>query len=267
MKNLISIFIVLMVSTSLFAQINQMNIRKTDGSLYTIPISEVDSIYYNEHIFQCGETITDFDGNVYNTVEIFGQCWMKENLNVTHYANGNAILLVEDSASWSELAPNNIDGAYCYYNNDENNEGETYGALYTWAAAMGGYGASSSATPSGVQGICPTGWHIPSDDEWRNLVDSLGGESIAGGELKDTVLWDSPNTGANNSTGFSALPGGIRGYHDSTFEFLGGNSYWWCATETDNMGAWFHYLSYLGPQYGRYPAGKNVAMSVRCLKD
>ena len=118
-------------------------------------------------------TLVDYDGNFYQTVQIGNQVWMTENLKVTHYADGTTIPLVTDNTAWGNLDDNNTDKAYCYYNNDANGEGDIYGTLYTWAAAMNG-ASSSSANPSGVQGVCPTGWHLPSNAEWTELTDYLG---------------------------------------------------------------------------------------------
>jgi uncharacterized protein (TIGR02145 family) len=108
---------------------------------------------------------------------------------------------------------------------------QTYGVLYNWPAAMAGM-TSSSSNPSRVQGVCPTGWHLPSDAEWTELIDYLGGGEVAGGKLKETgtTHWESPNTGATNETGFTALPGGFRNY-DGNFLNIGYNGLWWSATE------------------------------------
>lgn len=104
------------------------------------------------------------------------------------------IPLVTDNTQWDNLGDNSTDKAYCYYNNNANNEADTYGALYTLAAATNG--TTSSTNPSGVQGVCPAGWHLPSDEEWTELTDYLGEESVAGGKLKETgtTHWISPNT-------------------------------------------------------------------------
>jgi len=145
-------------------------------------------------------TMTDIDGNVYETVTIGTQVWMAENLKVTHYRNGNTILHIIDWFSWFTLT-----GAYCEYDNDVNNVA-VYGRLYNW------YAVNDSRY------IAPVGWHVPSDAEWLTLVDYLGGDTVADGKMKEigTTHWVSPNTGATNESGFSALPGGYRDY--------GGNS-------------------------------------------
>lgn len=141
----------------------------------------------------CPPTVTDYDGNVYQTVLIGDQCWMMENLKVTHYRNGDPIPHVTDGVTWGNLTS----GAYCNYNNDEGNVA-TYGRLYNW------YAVDDS------RNIAPAGWHVPSDAEWQTLVDYLGGDAVAGGKMKEagTTHWASPNTGATNESGFTALPGG-----------------------------------------------------------
>ena len=121
------------------------------------------------------------------------------------------------------------DKAYCWYDDDIENK-NTYGALYTWAGAMN-CSASSALTPSGVQGVCPTGWHLPSDDEWASLITSSGGINIAGAKLKESgsVHWISPNYEATNETGFTALPGGRRNHLGYCFE-IRNFGYWWSST-------------------------------------
>ena len=212
-----------------------------------------------------GIIVTDYDGNVYSTVKIGNQVWMKENLKTTHYANGTAIPLVTDNTAWANLGDNNTDDAYCYYNNDANSE---YGALYTWAAAMNGTG-SSIANPSGVQGVCPAGWHLPSDAEWTELNDYLGGTSVAGGKLKETgtTHWNSPNTGATDESGFSALPGGIRHHNNGSFNSIYQGGACFSTTEVSGTNTWSHELSYSSAEAFRYNINKSYGCSVRCLRD
>ena len=164
----------------------------------------------------------DYDGNKYQAIKIGNQWWMAENLKTTHFANGTEITLVESNSAWDALGYD--DKAYCYYNNNENGEVSTYGSLYTWAAAMNGT-TSSDNNPSGVQGVCPSGWHFPSDDEWKQLEIHLGmsqadaddfgwrgtneGSKLAG----NASLWDDgdlENDAAFGTSGFKALPGGNR---------------------------------------------------------
>ena len=206
-------------------------------------------------------SVTDFDGNNYNVVFIGNQVWMKENLKVTHYEDGTAIPHITDNTEWGNLGDNSTDKAYCYYNNNANNEADTYGALYTYAAAVNGVD-TTSAKPSGVQGACPAGWHVPSEAEWTELVDYLGDYTIAGGKLKEkgTTHWRSPNVGATNSTGFSALPGGYRYYNYST-TLLGNEGFWWSATA--NSRTISHHMAYAWISGGK----KSMGYSVRCVMD
>ena len=160
--------------------------------------------------------VRDIDNNLYRTVTIGTQEWMAENLRVTHFNNGDKIPHYPLDKVWGQ-SNNGSQPAYCWY---ENNDAHAYlyGALYNW------YAVDSLA--NGGRNVCPTGWHIPSEDEWTTLIDALGGPSIAGGPMKatgrlDSVtgLWVVPNTGATNSSGFSAIGGGARA-HDSTGPFF-----------------------------------------------
>ena len=143
----------------------------------------------------------------------------------------------------------------------------TYGVLYNWPAAMSG-AASSSADPSGVQGICPTGWHLPSDAEWTTLTTYLGGESVAGGKMKEAgeSHWTSPNTGATNESGFTALPGGYR-YLSGTFLNVGSYGSWWSSTQSNTDSAWYRSLLYYYSRVNRNYYNKEYGFSVRCLRD
>jgi uncharacterized protein (TIGR02145 family) len=174
-----------------------------------------------------GGTVTDIDGNVYHTVTIGTQTWMVENLKTTHYRDGEAIPYVTDSAIWNGLST----PAYCFYNNDAVANKATYGALYNW------YTASSPK-------LCPVGWHVPTDAEWTTLMTYLGGQIVAGGKLKEqgTAHWNSPNTGADNSTGFTAVPGGCRTMGLIQFYEIGTFGYWWSSTETSAKFAWYRYI-------------------------
>jgi uncharacterized protein (TIGR02145 family) len=222
--------------------------------------------------FSCGEdkttnpaggtSVTDIDGNVYYTVTIGVQVWMAENLKVTRYRNGDAIPDVTDGADWD-----NRSGAYCNYDNDPNNV-PTYGRLYNW------YAVGDS------RNIAPAGWHVPSDAEWEQLEMYLGmsqSEADAegwsgtdeGGKMKEsgTAHWESPNTGANNQSGFSALPGGYR-YENGDFDYLGYYAYFWSITEDSGYLAWYRGLSYNYSQIYRYHGyDKRSGLSVRCVKD
>src|SRR5574344_601553 len=166
------------------------------------------------------------DNQTYRIVTIGSQTWMAENLKYLPSVVG--------PRTGSKTTPH----YYVYgYNGTNVTDAKatanynTYGVLYNWPAAMNG-AASSTTNPSGIQGVCPAGWHLPSDAEWTELTDYLGGASVAGGKLKETgtTHWNSPNTGATNETGFTALPGGCRN-SDGAFYSVGDLGYWWCATE------------------------------------
>lgn len=172
--------------------------------------------------------VTDVDGNIYSTVRIGKQIWLAENLRTTRYSDGTKIPLVEDAKKWANLS--NTDKAYCYYGNAKYSDVRC-GILYTWAAATKGEGYSTR-NPSGIQGVCPDGWHIPSSDEWIQLYTFLGGAKVAGGKMKEANLisWLTPNTGATNSSGFTALSTGYRGY-DGRFFCKGLVANYWSTTE------------------------------------
>ncbi|MBT7396827.1 MAG: hypothetical protein HN778_18510 [Prolixibacteraceae bacterium] len=185
------------------------------------------------------------DNQEYKWVELGNQIWMAENLNVYRL-----------SGSW-------------YYNNDSASYSSVYGRLYDWATVMNGE-VSSSANPSGVQGICPAGWHLPSDAEWTELSDYAGGESVAGGKLKETGTshWISPNIGATNETGFSGLPGGFCYYWEFiSFSSITQYGVWWSATEHSAPFAWRRTLTddYAGVIRGY--DDKEWCLSVRCVRD
>jgi uncharacterized protein (TIGR02145 family) len=194
----------------------------------------------------------DYDGNVYDMVSIGTQVWMKQNLKTTHYKNGTAIAYPStDNTAWS----NNTSGAYAWYNNDAATYKSTYGALYNWYAVNTG-------------NLCPTGWHVPTDAEWTTLTTYLGGEVIAGGKLKEAGLahWNSPNTAATNETGFTALPGGGRGYGWEC-NYLGSNGYLWSSTLNYSTFAWCRSVYYNISYADRTTTYKWNGFSVRCLRD
>jgi uncharacterized protein (TIGR02145 family) len=204
------------------------------------------------------------DSNHYDVVKIGNQIWMAENL--AYLPNVNQV------ADGSEDAP----GSYYYvYDYDGINVAEakatanytTYGVLYNWTAAIDGE-ASSATNPSGVQGVCPAGWHLSSDAEWTELTEYLGGLADAGGKLKEngTTHWLTPNTGASNETGFTALPGGSR-RNDSLFGAIGGYGFWWSATEGDATSAWVRYMYYESGSVSRNFGLIERGFSVRCVRD
>ena len=188
-------------------------------------------------------------GEEFKSVKIGNQVWMAENLNLDHYRNGDPIPEVKDAEKWSQLNS----GAWCYYNNDIAN-GKVYGKLYNWYAV------------NDERGLCPNGWHVPSDDELIVLENYLGGDEVAGGKMKSSTGWNAPNTGATNSSGFTGLPGGYRSY-DGTYYGVGANGIWWSSTEGDSTSAWYRKLSYsLSDVYRNYTSKQN-GFSVRCVRD
>jgi uncharacterized protein (TIGR02145 family) len=197
------------------------------------------------------EGLKDIDGNVYKTVKIGEQVWMSENLKVTKYNDGTEIPLVEGKEAWEALSS----AGYCWYNNDYNTYGKVYGALYNWWVV-------------GTGKLCPTGWHVPTDAELTALVDFAGGEWVAGGKLKETGLkhWLSPNDGASDEFGFTALPGGAR-TGIGTSDFLGTDGHWWSSSEDGTYTAWLYYMSHMAPGVYRILPMKYYGVSVRCLKD
>jgi len=208
-------------------------------------------------------TVTDIDGNVYQTVVIGAQEWMAENLKVTHYRNGDALPNVTAGNAWGALTT----GAYCEYDNDVNNVA-TYGRLYNWYAMSDG------------RNIAPAGWHVPSDAEWKQLEMTLGmsqaqADSISwrgapvGGKLKDAGVthWRAPNTGATNESGFSALPGGDRAYVFGIYYDMGSYAQFWSSTELNSGNAWDRYLNYNFSYIYRYYHDKFSGFSVRCVSD
>ena len=210
--------------------------------------------------FTCGtSTITDVDGNTYNTVSIGTQCWMSENLRVTKYRGVGTPLIPLDASggavgttggeTWSGLST----GARTVYAHDNNNL-TTYGYLYNWFAV------------NDARGLCPSGWHVPTDDEWTTLTDYLGGTAVAGGKMKSTSsLWNAPNTGADNSSGFSALPGGYR-RHTGPFQVISLNAYFWSATPVSGN-ARNRNMANGGISVGSGNGNKALGASVRCLRD
>jgi uncharacterized protein (TIGR02145 family) len=171
---------------------------------------------------------------------------------------------VQNAQEWARLTT----GAWCYYNNDYAN-GATYGKLYNWYAVAGIWNEASKTDATQRKKLAPTGYHVPTDAEWTTLTTYLGGESIAGGKMKatGTSLWNTPNTDATNSSGFSGLPGGCRDYN-GTFFVIGYNAYWWSSSEFNNSNVWYNFLDYYNGNAYRYnDSSKTYGFSVRCLRD
>jgi uncharacterized protein (TIGR02145 family) len=205
--------------------------------------------------------VQDVEGNVYNVIKIGanvgGQVWMAENLRTTKYNDGTDIPLVTDETDWGNLTT----PGYCYYNNDPEEYSVPYGALYNY------YVVSDTSSLN----VCPEGWHVPTDAEWTTLTTYLGGQSVAGGKMKEAGFahWASPNTGATNASGFTGLPGGERGNsgtwngnEDGEFGF------WWSSTDENGESyAWSRDLHKESESLNDETSNKRFGLSVRCLKD
>ncbi len=195
------------------------------------------------------QTVTDIDGNVYNTVNIGTKVWMGENLRVTKYNDGTDIPLVTNGTTWAYLTG----PGYCWYANDQASNGDTYGALYNWYAVN-------------TLKLCPAGWHMPGEAEWTALTTYTGGLSVAGGKLKEagTLHWASPNTGATNESGFTALPGGIR-LGDGAYSSLGSQGVFWSSDSVSNVLAHARGLTFNSNAAMSSTNGTTQGLSVRCV--
>ncbi len=208
-------------------------------------------------LYSMGSGVSDVDGKFYPSIIINGQEWMQQNLAVTKYRNGDPIPTGLSNTTWQ----NTTSGAYAIYNNDAAND-TLYGKLYNW------YAVNDS------RGLCPNGWHVPSDAEWSALINYLdpsanGGNTspnAAGGKMKSTMGWATPNTGATNASGFSGLPGGFRIYGGS-YAFIGDDGYWWSSTEIDSVYAWNSILYYDVSYAHASNNNKQNGFSVRCIRD
>jgi uncharacterized protein (TIGR02145 family)/uncharacterized repeat protein (TIGR02543 family) len=217
--------------------------------------------------------ISDYEGNTYSTVKIGNQFWTTENLRATKYADGTAIPNVDDrmqngsgadNTAWANLGDNGTAKAYCWYNNDSISYWQTYGALYTYAAAT-----NSDNSGSNVQGVCPTGWHLPSDAEWTTLTDYLTANGHSGAEgtaLKATSGWSNNGNGTDNY-GFAALPAGNRQSSNGEFRLAGSRGYWWSSTQFDSSDAYYRYPSDSYAGVARAYSDKLRGHSVRCVRD
>jgi uncharacterized protein (TIGR02145 family) len=242
------------------------------GSNVVVDDPEVSSIYEFDIIegIRCPgmPTITDPDGNTYYTIQIGDQCWMNENLKTTTYSNGTPIPHVPDPVEWGNMTT----GAYVWYENDTSMK-DKYGGLYNWFTAIDN------------NGLCPEGWHVPSNNEWTTLTDFLGGTiSPTGNKLKSCRQVNSPLGGDCNTInhpywnenethygtddyGFSGLPGGLRN-NDGSFQSIGFGGYWWTSTENNQQHAWIRFLYFNIGAVGMSDFNEKLGgRSIRCLKD
>ncbi len=204
----------------------------------------------NSGLYTPGPGVTDQNGNSYTTIILNnGQEWMAENLRSTTYANGDPIPNVMNGGTWANLST----GAWAHYDNDSQYE-YPYGKLYNWYAV---------ADP---RNVCPAGWHVPTDAEWTEFTDYLGGANVAGGKMKTigTEYWNAPNTGATNESGFSGLPGGERSYNSA---LIGSYGTWWSASyHTSSQNAIGRSLRDDESFVGYKVMPKTGGLSVRCLR-
>lgn len=186
-----------------------------------------------------------------NTVRIGSQVWMTKNLAVTRYRNGDKIPEVRGGANWASLTT----GAWCWYKNDSA-AGAIYGKLYNWYAI------------NDPRGLAPEGWHIPTSAEWDILGNFLGPLYAAGSKMKEvgTTHWLAPNNDATNSSGFTALPGGIR-YYNGLFNLIRNNGFWWSSTASNPGFASFRILGYNATALLTNEDDDRSGFSVRCIKD
>jgi uncharacterized protein (TIGR02145 family) len=234
-----------------FYNLRDMQIKKAKRyySFFTISIVFILTISCKKD--DINNIITDIDGNVYTSVKIGTQEWMVENLKTTRYNDGSAIPLVTSDTAWSNLKT----PGYCWYNNDAPAYKNTYGALYNWYTVNTGR-------------LCPKGWHVPSNDEWKILTTFLGGGDIAGGKLKEAGFthWRSPNSAATNEMGFTALPGGCR-YGNGSFYMRGLYGFWWTTSEDISGGAFTRGMDDDETDVSKHTGVKGVGASVRCVRD
>jgi uncharacterized protein (TIGR02145 family) len=228
--------------------------QKEDAS----PVSKISQPVFNSS--KTYNTMTDQDGNIYKTIAIGTQTWMAENLRVTTYRDGTTIPELRSGQEWNTAEK----GAFCNYNNTASADTILYyGRLYNWYAFTDN------------KNIAPEGWHVPTLEEWVQLYDHLGGLD-AGGKLKEinNTHWKSPNSQADNSSGFTALPGGMRGadrfngFENAPFGGAGESGVWWSSTEDSDWQAKSTQLHYGGGQGSVYGAiSKESGLSIRCIKD
>lgn len=226
-----------------------------DGTIYYLrsyATNSAGTAYGSQVVFTTGSNaVTDADGNIYQTALYDGKVWMTENLRTDKYNNGDPIAEVTNRTDWSALTT----GAFVIYNNEVAN-GTTYAKLYNW------YAATDS------RGICPVGWHVATDADWTDLVTYLGGEALAGGRMKTTgtTLWQAPNKGATNESGFNGLPGGGRS-NTGTFGSVGFYGLWWSSSALNNQFAYYRFLDYSTAAIGKSDSDKRFGYAVRCVRD
>jgi len=217
-------------------------------------------------LFGCKKSNPPIANIIIPSITICNQVWMSKNLDVSNYSNGDLIPQVTDPVAWANLTT----GAWCWYKNDSTTYGTLYGRLYNWYAV------------NDPRGLAPVGWHIPSESEWNKLVKCLdpiadtlcmscSQSTIAGGAIKDTgtTYWNSPNMGATNSSGFTALPAGYRNNNGTinSFDRMYEGGGWWSSTENNTTTAWTRYVNYVSTGIYRTAENKVSGLPLRCVKD
>jgi uncharacterized protein (TIGR02145 family) len=195
-------------------------------------------------------TVKDIEGNSYKTVTIGTKIWMAENLKTTKFNDGEVIPIVSENDIWTKLQT----PAVSWYNNDPDAYRKTYGALYNWYTINTGK-------------VCPSGWHVATEEEWSSLF-FLDGSGSVGGKLKEagTSHWKSPNTDATNETGFTGLPGGYRSI-EGVFNYIGISGYWWSSTSFNDTYGLFYNLRFKYGVLYKSKSEKYCGFSVRCVKN
>ena len=257
MKKLIIALIILNILISCKKSISNTKSNSNSNNCIDNPLINFATI--GTPIGKFDDCITDVDGNVYKTVTIGTQTWMAENLKTSKYNDGNIIPNITDNFQWK----NNTTGAWCYYNN-EKTYNEKYGKLYNWYVLFN--------NDNNNKNICPSGWHIPTSDNWHVLYNYLKNDSLSGGlgeKMKSITNneWVTPNLGATNTSLFTGLPSGSRD-GDGFFGNIGMGCYWWCAPKYSNDFIKHQTLTYETNDLKEimYNNG-NTGFSVRCLKD
>jgi len=251
MKRVVILIIYTLAYLLSFAQdANHISDYNVDTKIYIVELKQQTEASEYNLISNNLSNLIDNEGNSYIVVKIGNQFWMAENLKSTKFNDGTKIPLVSDYKVWCSL----FSPGYCWYFNDEGNYKTDYGALYNWYTVN-------------TDKLCPLGWHVPRAEEWMILLDNVG-KKEGGGKLKKigNQYWMSPNKGATNATGFTALPGGSRGSLGSFFD-EGLRGYWWSSTELDEANAWHSVMGYSSNEATGNSDHKKSGLSVRCVKD
>jgi len=252
MKLYLIIATMLLLQKTVNTKFEFLNANPIDTSTYIFKNNFKESTYFSKSIITIREDKSTESIIPPGSVLIGKQIWQSINLNVSKYRDGSAIPKVTDNHVWATLTT----GAYCYYNNDSAAYAKIYGKLYNWHAV------------NDKRGLCPTGWHVPSKDEWKILETTLGGFALAGGKIKEagTIHWNKPNAAANNSSGFNAMPAGYR-MHKGNFMSTGLYGLWWNSSEENGSSALYNYVINNSGSLNTKSSFKQYGFSIRCVKD